>query len=348
MPSPTNGDFCDRSGPACDIGAFERSGVFANQGPAEYRRQHGLRIRDRCRERLCRRRHRHPDAGRPANIVGNPIKVDVGGSSIAATFDFTGRPTGAWNVVVRNPNKASKTLPAGFAIEAGPAQNLGGRHGAVLPARRPSRITILYGNRGNVDAVAVPLSLSIPAGYAPVRHFAADAATATSRDRCGTTGARTSPTGATDVKSGFVDIPLLLPLVPSGFTGVLQIGLTHPVGAEESLLVVALGDPMFNAGLDPGLATRAVAGARAYLQANGVACTSSLVPELEHYVTNQFQHVAEDGRAAYRREPRDAIANLHSMSHLTSIWCSLRRRRWRKIRKPQSRLTVRGARRASH
>ena len=103
----------------------------------------------------------------------------------------------------------------------------------------------------------------------------------------------------TDVQSGFVNIPLLLPVVPAGFTGMLQIGLMIPDGAQDSVVLAAIGDPVFNPGLDPGVVSGALAGAQAYLQTSGVSLSPALVLDLEQYTTNQFRLVVENGRAAF-------------------------------------------------
>ncbi len=248
-----------------------------------------------------------------ADIVGNPMQGDVGGAAIAATFDLVGQAIGSWDVVVRNPDGTSKTLAAGFAIEAGRAPELwvdilGPR---LLRSGRPARLTLLYGNRGNVDAVGVPLSFSLPAGYAPRRFFAMTPPPPQAgqvRDDW----SQVPVNVLTDAASGFTNVPLLLQVVPAGFTGILQIELTSLPGAQDRQLQAALGDPLFTPGLDAAVVSDAVAGAQAYLLKEGVTVPPALVPDLEQYVTNQFQRVKEGGHAAF-------VANLGTQPQVYSM-----------------------------
>jgi hypothetical protein len=99
---------------------------------------------------------------------------------------------------------------------------------------------------------------------------------------------------------GFLQVPLLLPVVPAGFTGTLPLGLVQPNDAEESFLLASIGDPLFTPALDDETVAGAVAGARAYLAEADVSVPADvLVP----YVTEQFHLVVDAGRAAF-------IANL--------------------------------------
>src|SRR6185369_12484289 len=201
-------------------------------------------------------------------------------SAIAATFDLVGRAIGLWDVVVSNPDGTSKTLTAGFAIEAGRAPELWidvlGQ--AFIRSGRGARFTILYGNRGNVDAVAVPLSFSFPVGYEPRRFFAmTPPPPQAGQVRDDWTQVPVSV--LTDAASGVIHVPLLLQVVPAGFTGMLQIELTSQPGAPDGQLLVAIGDPLFHPGLDPEVVSNAVAGAQTYLLNEGVTVPPALVPD---------------------------------------------------------------------
>ncbi len=103
-----------------------------------------------------------------APIAGAPVTVNAGGAVAATSFALTGRPTGLWDVVITNPDGVSKTLTGGFAIEAGGAPQL---WSDVVGRQRvrvglPARFILLFGNRGNVDAVGTPLLLGIPRNLA--------------------------------------------------------------------------------------------------------------------------------------------------------------------------------------
>jgi hypothetical protein len=304
-------------GAACDIGAFERSGAFAvarvrpsaggNAGSVSTTIS-GSGFASAVTVKLTRTGEE--------DIVAVPVKVDVGGSAIAATFDLAGRVVGPWSVVVVNADGATKTLVDGFTVELPRAPQLWVEVvGRYFRPGRPSRLTILYGNRGNVDAVAVPLSLSVPVGYAPRRVFALappPAQPGQVRDDF------TQVPVTVDIRGesgSFTQIPLLLPVVPAGFTGSIEIGLTLPPGAQDNLLVASIGNPFYVPGLDPQVVDDAVAGARAYLQDAGVAVAPELVPALRQYATNQFERLVASGRAAMVNSLGTA-PEVYSMSQL--------------------------------
>jgi hypothetical protein len=287
-------------GAACDIGAFERGGAFSiakiqpssggNTGSSSALIS-GNGFLPGATVKLTR-------AGQP-DIVGNPLQVDVGGSAIAATFDLTGRPTGPWDVVVLDPDSTSRTLPAGFTIEAGGAPDLWVDVIGLTRRHGPSTLTIIYGNRGKVDALAVPLSISLPQGYSAGQYFAITPPP----EQPGEVRPdwnQIPPVVADQAQSGFLELPLLLPIVPSGFTGVLSFSLTLPANAPDSSLVAAIGDPAFKASVDPKFITDAATGAQAYLQQIfGIVIPASLVPPLQQYATTQLQQVTANGRAAF-------------------------------------------------
>lgn len=102
-------------------------------------------------------------AGQP-DIVGDPVSVAENGQTITTTFDLTGKARGPWDVVVTNPDGTSATLPKGFTIEEGRAPqvwvDIVGR--SVIRPNRPQTFTILFGNRGNVDALILPVVRGVP------------------------------------------------------------------------------------------------------------------------------------------------------------------------------------------
>jgi len=99
-----------------------------------------------------------------ADIVGSPVAVLEGGKVISTAFNLTGRTPGRWNVMVTNPDGSSATLPDGFTIEQGGAPELW--HDVIGPTAlrsgRPGRYRFLVGNRGNVDALGVPVMIAVP------------------------------------------------------------------------------------------------------------------------------------------------------------------------------------------
>lgn len=288
-------------GAACDIGAFERSGDFSLStiSPSTGGRTasvsalvSGNGFVNGTTIRLTR--PEQPD------IVGEPLRVDAGGSAIAVTFDLAGRPRGAWDVVAVNPDSESRTLVGGFTIADPEAPKLWvDVTGLVRRPGRPSQLTISYGNRGNVDAVGVPLSLSIP-GSSSLSALFHIAPPPPQPGQVRSDWSQVSAVVQTDTLGSFIHVPLLLPLVPAGFTGMLQIQLVLPLDAQDSLLLATIGDPFFSPGLDPQVVTQAVAGVQAYLQRHGgITVPSPVLPTLAQYVRNQLQQVVSDGRSAF-------------------------------------------------
>ena len=299
-------------GATCDIGAFEQRSSFSltrilpntgGSGGSVSAFVAGSGFVQGATVKLTR-------AGQ-ADIIGAPVQVDAGGSAIATTFDLTGSALGAWDVVVTNPDGGSLVLAGGFSTEAGGVPDLWVNVIGSLRREGPSRLTILYGNRGTVDALAAPLSLSVPEEYLPTRSFAI----APPPPQAGQLRDDWSQVPMT-VRRGSAERILQHPAAvaggPGGLLGVLQIGLTFPADAPESQLLVAIGDPLFAPDLDAAFVSDAVAGAEAYLLNDGVTIPPALVPDLELYVSDQMKQIVEAGRNTF-------IASLGSQSPVYSM-----------------------------
>lgn len=297
-------------GARCDIGAVERNDSFSLERIAPSAGGDtgsvtalvaGGGFLDGAEVRLQR-------TGEP-DVVGQPAQVDAGGSAIAVTFDLRERAHGAWDVVVTNPDDGSLTLAGAFTIEAGrPADLWVDVTGLLLRPGRLSRLTLFYGNRGNVDALAVPLSLSVPEGWSLSRFFPlAPPPVQAGQIRSDWT---TVPTTVRVLgeEGGYLQVPLLLPVVPAGFIGSLQLGLVQPNDAEETFLVAAIGDPLFTPALDEEMLAGAVAGAEAYLAEGDVTVPAGV---LAPYVAAQLDLVVAAGRAAF-------VANLGTAADVYS------------------------------
>ena len=286
-------------GGACDIGAFERGGAFsvAKIQPGSSGNTGTVSVLVTGNGFLQGATLKLSRVGQ-SDIVASVVQPDAGGSAIAAAFDLAGRPAGSWDVVVVNPDSTSRTLSAGFTIEEGGTPDLWADVVGLIRREGPSTLTILYGNRGKVDALAVPLSISAPAGYALKTLFAITQPPPQA-DQVLTDFAQVPLTVQAGAQERYDTIPLLLPIVPAGFTGTLQITLSVPPDAVPDALSVAIDTPYLTPALNPEALNHLVAGAVAYAPgAFHVTIPSSVVPVLEQYVRNQLQLVVDNGRMA--------------------------------------------------
>ena len=286
-------------GPRCDIGAFERSRAFAianvfpgsggNAGQVSVQ-VGGSSFVDGASVKLRR-------AGQ-ADIAAVPTGVDIGGASIAATFDLTGASPGGWDVVVTNPDSTSRTLSGGFTVRPGIGPSLWLDVIGIIPRAGPGVVMVIYGNRGDADAIGVPLSLSVPQGYTAGRYFTI--APPPAQPGQVLQDWDFIPPIVAEGQDSFLQLPLLLPIVPSGFTGVLRIALTLPANAQPTFLLSTLGDPIFMTGVTQELIDNVVAGARAYVQQNfGVTVPATLIPQLQQYAATQFQRIVANGQTTF-------------------------------------------------
>ncbi|MCH7697826.1 MAG: hypothetical protein IH865_02655 [Chloroflexi bacterium] len=184
-------------------------------------------------------------SGEP-DVVGDPVGVASDGSRIATTFDLSGSTLGAWDVAVINADGTTFTLPSGFTIEEGRAAqvwvDIVGRD--VIRADRQQTYTILFGNRGNVNALGVPLWIGgIPEGATWDLGF------------------EVTPPPLSDIDwtqvptqietEGEIRVPLFIPVIPPDFTGALEISLAVSAGQEPFELHAWLNPCYFESPLDP-------------------------------------------------------------------------------------------------
>lgn len=96
------------------------------------------------------------------DLQGDLIQLRTA-SSMAAYFDLRNAAPGARDVVVTNPDGSTATLAGGFTIEEGGESAIW--VDVIGPPRvrhgRTSKFVVMYGNRGNVDALAVPLTVAV-------------------------------------------------------------------------------------------------------------------------------------------------------------------------------------------
>ena len=306
-------------GAACDIGAFERTTAFSLAGilPASGGNDGSITallsgggFRPETAGALLRR------AGQ-ADIVGRPVAAETSGATLTTTFDLTGAALGSWDVVVTDPELGSLTLPGEFTVEAPRAADLF----AVVVARSsarpglPVRIAVLYGNRGNTDALGVPLTLGLPASFA--RQFSGEVAAPPEQPGQPFNDYRDVPIEVrAAVASDQVDVPLLIPIVPAGFTGLLSFSLTVPAGTNRTAFDVEalMGTPWFTNGtVRPDVVAEAAARARQVAADRlGVVAGPELDPTLIAYET-----AALDLAVASARE--EMVGNLGQSRRVFSL-----------------------------
>ena len=287
-------------GPRCDIGAVERSGVFsighvlpASGGNTGQVTVHvaGDGFVDGAAVRLRR-------SGRP-DIVGTLTQVDIAGASIATTFDLTGAAQGAWDVVVTNPDATSKTLTGGFIVKAGVGPDVWVDVVGIIRRHGPSSIWVTYGNRGDTDAVGVPLSLSLPSGYEWGRYFDVTPPPAQPGELRPDWSLVSEGVGMPG-HSDLLNVPLFLPIVPAGFGGVLRLSFNLPVDATDTVMFAAVGDSVVTPQGESAFIDKAVTGVQSFtIQTFGVTVPASVASALQQYATTQLHAMIANGEAAF-------------------------------------------------
>jgi hypothetical protein len=179
-------------------------------------------------------------------IVGQGVMVDR--ENLIARLDLTGRTVGSWNLIVVDATGKELSLPGAFTIEPG---------GAVAPwvdILGPARIrlgreqtfTILYGNRGNIDADGVPVWIE---GIPTDATWHLDFDLATPPPASGVPNIDWTKVPVSIIRNGQVSIPLLIPHIPPNSTGFLRIAVTAHSRTTITLKTWA-GRPLFGVSVD--------------------------------------------------------------------------------------------------
>jgi uncharacterized repeat protein (TIGR01451 family)/CSLREA domain-containing protein len=160
------------------------------------------------------------------DILGADVAPGHEGS-LRATFDLAGRAAGIYNLTVTNADGRTLNLPNAFTVESGGSANVW----VELVARTRIRIAreqsffVNYGNRGNVDAYAVPLWIAGIPRNATVK-FGFDLASLPNTPGVDISEISTiSPVGI-DGNEQFV--PLIIPRIPAGSSDSLRMIITVP------------------------------------------------------------------------------------------------------------------------
>jgi CSLREA domain-containing protein len=239
--------------------------------------------------------------GQP-DIVGMPVSVGQGGIVLSASFDITGRETGPWDVVVTNPDGTSVTRAAGFVIETPQAPNLWAQVVGPTLVRIgfPATYTILFGNRGNTEAWAVPLTIGVSENVS--LSFKSPVTPPPGQPGQILTDWSQIPFTLPADSSGIVYAGLVLPFVPPGFTGAIQFVVVPPPGTHgEGLdMISGIFPPYYQPNLDPqhqvSLINFAELNAQLFL---GIAFPSRLIPALQQYLNMQLQDMVQQSRSAW-------------------------------------------------
>lgn len=309
-------------GVRCDVGAFERSTAFAVTKIVPDRGAAGGSV-----VALVSGAAFAPGASillrrtGSADVAGTPITIEAAGSSLATKFDLAGAALGVWDVVVTNPDQTSATLAGVFTVEEPRTPDLWailiGRRGVA--AGQPARFTVVFGNRGNVDAFGVPLTFVFPAVF--TTRYAFTLANPPAQPGQPFNDYSDVPVVATtDDATQFTNVPLLLPIVPAGFTGTLDFLVTPPSQLPEGqqfLLSALLGKPFFTGDTPrPELVASMVAGAKLYAADHlGVPIPSTLDGTLTSYASNQLTLAVDEGRDALVAD-LGHVRSVFSVAHL--------------------------------
>ncbi|MBY0280167.1 right-handed parallel beta-helix repeat-containing protein, partial [Candidatus Binatia bacterium] len=316
-PSPTDGD--GDGGARCDAGSYENGGTFGvgtvdppnggNVG-AVCAVIHGHRFAPGITVKLTK-------PGSP-DIPGTPTSVSADGTVIATAFDLAGRAPGDYAVTVTNPGGASTTRSGAFRVDAGGAPDVWAEMIGPVALRRGrwTRFFFVYGNRGNADALGVPIQIAAAPGVGLKLNFSVGPPPANPQQAITDWSTyRTSVDGrpVTD----YTIHSFILPLVPAGYTGALEFRVNLPVGGTDvqPLLVPFNGqayarpdgpDADSDPDIDPEFVQAYVDAALAYTRDVLGVPPPSNVAFLRQYVTDQLARIVKEGIDSWFRNPGNA------------------------------------------
>jgi hypothetical protein len=169
-----------------------------------------------------------------ADIVSEFVTVDNDGRTISAVFDLHGAPLGARDLEVTNSEGSRIIVPGAFTIESGRAPEIHvdvlGR--GVLRFFETTTVSVVIGNRGNVDAVGVVTFFTAPSGYdvRPLFPFAPppSAVGVPVVDWSVAPGVLqvSLPTATGDIALG-IAVPVFVPIVPANASVTLQFSVQN-------------------------------------------------------------------------------------------------------------------------
>jgi hypothetical protein len=236
------------------------------------------------------------------DIVGAPVSVEQAGVVLTASFDITGRATGPWDVVVTNPDGTSVTRAAGFVIETPQAPGLWSEviGPALVRIGFPAIYTILFGNRGNTEAWGVPLVIGVGENVS----FTVKSPVTPPPAQPGQipTDWNQLPFKLPPESSGIVYSQLVLPFVPPGFTGAIQLLVLPPPGTQGQGvdMISGISPPYYRPNLDPQHQADLVNFAKLNAELSlGITFPAALIPTLQQYLNRQLQNMVQQSRSAW-------------------------------------------------
>lgn len=244
-PSPTDGD--GDGSARCDAGSYENGGGFGvgkvdppnggNVGPV-CALIHGHGFADGASVKLTK-------PGAP-DIPGTPTNASDDGTVIATAFDLSGRAPGDYAVVVTNPDGSSTIRSNAFRVEAGGAPDVWSEMIGPVALRRGrwTRFFFVYGNRGNADALGVPIQIAAAPGVGLDLSFSVGPPPANPQQTF-TDWARIRTSVDGRPVTDYTVHSFIVPIIPAGFTGALEFRVNLPAGPLDAtpLLVPFAGVP---------------------------------------------------------------------------------------------------------
>ena len=229
-----------------------------------------------------------------ADVVGTDTVVGEGGLVALTRFDLTGKALGDWQLVV----SAAATTPT-FTIETARGPQLWvdivGR--PQLRTKRLVRYLVEYGNSGNTDALAVPLLFAFPETITAIPQFDI----APPPRQFGKTTLLEWGQYYTEIVAGdgppLANLILLVPIVPAGFSGVLEVIVSADKVGTPFTLRAEIADPLVdNDGPKADVVAKLVAGAHdKSADVFKYTLPTTIDPDLTDYMTTELQTVVDQG-----------------------------------------------------
>jgi len=293
-------------GGRCDIGAFERNPVLSVSAitplhAANISAMEGVIFGNGMQTGASVSLRKSGQA----DILGTQAVVQEGNATLAVKFDLTGKAAGVWDILVTNPDGSNATLPAAFTVDASGLADVWAESGGpplVRPGSTPT-FYVLFGNRGNVDALDVPITIAVPAALSLALRFYVQTPPAQA-GQVSTDWTLVPRYVTPGTSTGIVNVPLILPIIPAGYSGSLRFTVTIPsdyVHGETMQVYVAPAEPLLQVGVDPSVVVSQMAAAAAsYAQQNlGVTIPSSQIQLVNQYISNQLQSMVSAARTQF-------------------------------------------------